>query len=131
MQTVFQLIQETGSAYAFVKRFVEEGMRFPERAYGGAWAVRLIWGRLSHGRVLGLIHNQSYAGAYAFWRYQYRQRPQKRSISECSRYPRRVHLPDHYEGDLSPRRNSSAIRRAWHAPVPTAKVPYSAGRRSA
>src|ERR1700731_3044219 len=71
---VFQRFRETGSAYAVVKRFAEDGLRFPKRAYGGAWAGKLIWGRLSHGRVLGLIRNPSYAGVYVFGRYQYRQR---------------------------------------------------------
>ncbi|MFM0674540.1 recombinase family protein [Paraburkholderia sediminicola] len=64
VQLAFRLFQETGSAYAVVKRFAEDGLRFPKRAYGGAWAGRLIWGRLSHERVLGLIRNPSYAGVY-------------------------------------------------------------------
>src|SRR5260363_296260 len=60
VQWVFRLFQKTGSAYAVVKRFTQSGLRFPKRAYGGAWAGQLIWGRLSHGRVLGLIKNPSY-----------------------------------------------------------------------
>ena len=50
-----------------------DGLRFPKRAYGGAWAGKLIWGRLSHGRVLGLIKNPCMR-AYMFGRYQYRRR---------------------------------------------------------
>ncbi len=53
---------------------MENGLLFPKRAYGGAWAGQLIWGRLSHSRVLGLIKNPSYAGTYAFGRYQYYKR---------------------------------------------------------
>src|SRR5229473_2957759 len=74
VQLVFRLFRETGSAYAVVKRFAEDGLRFPKRAYGGAWAGKLIWGRLSHGRVLGLIRNPSYAGTYVFGRFQYCKR---------------------------------------------------------
>ena len=107
VQLVFRLFQETGSAYAVVKRFAEEGLRFPKRAYGGAWAGRLIWGRLSHERVLGLIRNPSYAGDYVFGRYQYRQRItaqgeiQKR-VQPVPKADWRVHLPDHHEGYITP-----------------------------
>src|SRR5260364_44448 len=45
VQWVFRLFQKTGSAYAVVKRFTQSGLRFPKRAYGGAWAGQLIWGR--------------------------------------------------------------------------------------
>ena len=59
---VFRLFRETGSAYAVVHRFTERGLRFPKRAYGGAWDGKIIWGRLSHSRVLGVLKNPSYAG---------------------------------------------------------------------
>jgi DNA invertase Pin-like site-specific DNA recombinase len=107
VQLVFRLFQETGSAYAVVKRFAEEGLRFPKRAYGGAWASRLIWGRLSHERVLGLIKNPSYAGDYVFGRYQYRQRItaqgeiQKR-VQPVPKADWRVHLPEHHEAYITP-----------------------------
>src|SRR3984885_5228352 len=70
---VFRLFRETGSAYAVVHRFTEKGLRFPKRAYGGAWDGKIIWGRLSHSRVLGVLKNPSYAGIYVFGRYQYRR----------------------------------------------------------
>jgi len=107
VQLVFRLFQETGSAYAVVKRFADEGLRFPKRAYGGAWAGRLIWGRLSHERVLGLIKNPSYSGDYVFGRYQYRQRItaqgeiQKR-VQPVPKADWRVHLPDHHEAYITP-----------------------------
>jgi hypothetical protein len=56
---VFRLFHETGSAYAVVHRFTERGLRFPKRAYGGAWDGNIIWGRLSHSRVLGVLKNPS------------------------------------------------------------------------
>ena len=69
----FRLFRETGSAYAVVHRFTEKGLRFLKRAYGGAWDGKIIWGRLSHSRVLGVLKNPSYAGMYVFGRYQYRR----------------------------------------------------------
>jgi DNA invertase Pin-like site-specific DNA recombinase len=70
---VFRLFRETGSAFAVMQRFAASTLRFPKRSYGGAWDGKLIWGRLTHGRVLGLLKNPSYAGRYVFGRYQYRR----------------------------------------------------------
>ena len=47
--------------------------RFPLRAYGGAWAGQLRWGKLTHARVLGILKNPCYAGAYVFGRYTSRR----------------------------------------------------------
>jgi hypothetical protein len=44
--------------------------RFPKHAYGGAWNGKLIWGRLTENRVLGVLKNPAYAGAYVYGRYQ-------------------------------------------------------------
>src|SRR5450631_3724807 len=70
---VFRFFRETGTAYGIVQRFTERGLRFPKRAYGWAWDGKIIWGRLSHSRVLGVLKNPSYAGIYVFGRYQYRR----------------------------------------------------------
>ena len=98
---VFRLFRETGSAYAVVQRFTESGLRFPKRAYGGAWAGQLIWGRLTHSRVLGII-NPSDAGMYVFGRYRYRCRsaPRAKCGNRCSRWrcPTGASVPAHHEG---------------------------------
>jgi hypothetical protein len=70
---VFRLFRETGSVFAVVQRFAQSRLHFPRRAYGGAWNGKLIWGRLTHGRVRGILKNPSYAGMYVFGRYQYRR----------------------------------------------------------
>jgi hypothetical protein len=44
---------ETGSAYAVVQRFAQRGLRFPKRAYGGAWDGKVVWGNLTHSWVSG------------------------------------------------------------------------------
>jgi DNA invertase Pin-like site-specific DNA recombinase len=71
VRDVFATFGATGSAYGVVKAFV--GRRFPRRAYGGAWAGAVRWGRLTHGRVLGILANPAYAGAYVFGRYRSRR----------------------------------------------------------
>jgi DNA invertase Pin-like site-specific DNA recombinase len=68
---VFGSFEAKGSAYAVVAAFA--GRRFPTRAYGGVWAGEIRWGRLTHGRVLQLLANPAYAGAYVFGRYHSRR----------------------------------------------------------
>jgi excisionase family DNA binding protein len=68
---VFASFEAKGSAYAVVAAF--EGRRFPTRAYGGVWAGEVRWGRLTYGRVLQLLANPSYAGAYVFGRFRSRR----------------------------------------------------------
>ncbi len=64
----FAAFEATGSAYAVVGTF--SGRPFPQRAYGGAWAGDIRWGRLTHGRIQDLLRNPSYAGAYVFGRFR-------------------------------------------------------------
>jgi DNA invertase Pin-like site-specific DNA recombinase len=69
---LFACFEQTGSAYGVVGAF--RGRRFPKRAYGGAWAGELRWGRLTHSRVLGVLSNPAYAGAYVYGRFRSRRR---------------------------------------------------------
>lgn len=70
VQMVFAAFREQGSAYAVVHRFAALQLRFPKRTYGGAWGGRLLWGPLSHSRVLGVLRNPAYTGAYVYGRYR-------------------------------------------------------------
>jgi DNA invertase Pin-like site-specific DNA recombinase len=103
---VFRLFRETGTAFAVMQRFAENALRFPKRAYGGAWDGKVLWGRLTHSRVLGLLKNPSYAGRYVFGRYQYR-----REINPAGEVQKRMHavpmadwrvsLLEHHEGYIT------------------------------
>lgn len=103
---VFKLFRESGSAYGVMHGFKQRGLRFPKRAYGGAWDGQLLWSRLTHSRVLGLLKNPSYAGRYVFGRYQYhrqissegRVRQHMRAV-EMPKWL--VHIPEHHEGYIS------------------------------
>jgi DNA invertase Pin-like site-specific DNA recombinase len=75
VRLVFSLFEQFGSALAVVTYFAEHHLRFPTRWWGGKQADELIWGRLSHGRVLDILHSPLYAGAYAYGRTQFRSRP--------------------------------------------------------
>jgi len=70
VRAVFELFEQENTAYAVVQRFHQLGLLFPRRSYGGTWNGKLIWGRLTHSRLLGVLANPSYAGTYVFGRYQ-------------------------------------------------------------
>ena len=106
VRTLFDLFQRKGTAYAVVQGFDELGLRFPRRAYGGAWDGRLIWGRLTHSRVLGVLANPAYTGTYVYGRYQScKHISQTGEISsQLRRMPQdqwRVSLPDHHPGYIT------------------------------
>ncbi len=87
LQYVFTLFRETGSAYGVVQRFGQEGFQFPKRSYGGVWDGKLIWGRLTYGRVLGILKNP-----YG----QIRSTSQRVSMDNW-----KITIKDHHEGYLS------------------------------
>jgi DNA invertase Pin-like site-specific DNA recombinase len=106
VQLVFRLFQETGSANAVVQRFTQDGLRFPKRSYGGAWAGKLVWGRLSHSRILSLLKNPSYAGTYVFGRHQYARSitaegEVRKNVRVVPMPDWRVHLREHHEGYIT------------------------------
>jgi excisionase family DNA binding protein len=68
---LFAAFAACGSAYGVVAAFTDR--RFPLRAYGGAWSGQLRWGKLTHARVLGVLKNPCYAGAYVHGRYTSRR----------------------------------------------------------
>jgi DNA invertase Pin-like site-specific DNA recombinase len=106
VELALRVFLETGSAYAVVQRFAALGLRFPKRSYGGAWDGKLVWGRLTHSRVCGLIKNPCYAGTYTYGRYQYRreitaQGEVSKHIQRMAMSDWRVNLPAHHEGYIS------------------------------
>jgi DNA invertase Pin-like site-specific DNA recombinase len=106
VRTVFDLFSKQGTAYGVVRRFQEAGLRFPRRSYGGVWNGRLIWGRLTHSRVLGMLTNPSYAGVYVFGRYQSAKQvsPSGEVFTRARPMPQdawRVMIRDHHEGYIS------------------------------
>src|SRR5438876_3246144 len=103
---VFRLCRETGSAFTVMQRFAAGGLPFPLRLYGGAWDGKIIWGRLSHSRVLGVLKNPSYAGMYVFGRYQYRREINldgevRKRMQAVAMPDWRVSLQQHHEGYIT------------------------------
>jgi excisionase family DNA binding protein len=104
IRDVFAAFAACGSAYGVVAAFA--GRRFPLRAYGGAWAGQLRWGKLTHARVLGILKNPGYAGAYVFGRYTSRRTVDPggtvhTTITERPRADWPVLIKDHHEGYIT------------------------------
>jgi DNA invertase Pin-like site-specific DNA recombinase len=103
VHAVFQLFEQEGTAYGVVRRFQERGLRFPRRSYGGAWDGKLVWGRLTHSRVLSILANPAYAGSYVFGRHQSSKRLSSAGeiVSRSCLVAEdawRVMIRDHHEG---------------------------------
>ncbi len=101
IRDLFAAFAAHGSAYGVVTAFTDR--RFPLRAYGGAWAGQLRWGRLTHARVLGVLRNPCYAGAYVHGRYTSRRtvEPDGTVHTGLAQRPRAewpVLIHDHHDG---------------------------------
>jgi DNA invertase Pin-like site-specific DNA recombinase len=106
VRTVFELFEREGSAYAVVQSFNALGLRFPRRSYGGAWDGKLIWGRLTHSRVISMLANPCYAGTYVYGRYRSCKQisPNGEIRTQLRRMPEdewRVTIPDHHPGYIT------------------------------
>ena len=74
VRLVFSLFEQSTSALAVVSFFAQQHLRFPTRWWGGKRADELIWSRLTHERVLNILHSPLYAGAYVYGRTKSRSR---------------------------------------------------------
>jgi len=106
VRAVFTLFEQENSAYAVVQHFHQIGLLFPRRSYGGVWDGKLIWGRLTHSRVIGVLANPSYAGTYVFGRYQSCKKigPTGEICTQSRQMPQdqwRVVIPNHHPGYIT------------------------------
>lgn len=74
VRLVFALFEQSGSALAVVKQFTAQHLRFPTRLWGKRHDGELVWGDLTHTRVLEVLHNPAYTGTYVYGRTQTRTR---------------------------------------------------------
>jgi DNA invertase Pin-like site-specific DNA recombinase len=106
IQLLFEKFEESGSAFGVVQHFAANQIKFPKRAYGGVWKGKLVWGRLSHARVLGVLKNPAYAGTYVYGRYKYRKKLSddgkiQAGIERIAMQDWQVMIKDHHEEYIS------------------------------
>ena len=117
LRILFDTFARTGSATATVRHFTENELQFPCRPRSGPGKGELHWQPLTHWRVLQILHNPRYAGAFAYGRRRERRQPDG-SVKSVS-LPRRDWIalhPGQHAGHISWQRfeanqNSSRNRR--------------------
>lgn len=67
VRLLFETYRHTGSARGVMVHFHQQGLLFPWRQYGKA-DKGLEWKKLYARRVVNILHNPAYAGAYAYGR---------------------------------------------------------------
>ena len=68
VRVLFETFRRTGSAMATVKFFAEQGLQFARRVHTGPNKGDLVWAGLEHSRVLRILHNPRYTGAFVYGR---------------------------------------------------------------
>ena len=75
IRLVFETFERTGSAVQTVRFFREQGLMFPRRLRTGPNKGDLRWASPQHARILQVLHNPRYAGAFAYGRTRNAHRP--------------------------------------------------------
>ena len=75
IRLVFETFERTGSAIKTVRFFRDQGILFPRRLRSGPDKGELLWALPQHSRMLQVLHNPRYAGAFVYGRQRTRRRP--------------------------------------------------------
>ena len=103
VRLVFETFRRVGSAERTVRNFHTEGILFPRKIVTGPRAGAVVFVPLEHSRVLHLLHNPRYTGAYVYGR----TRQRKVVVGAATRFRRlardewKVFLPNSYPGYIS------------------------------
>lgn len=78
VRLLFETFLRTGTANAVMKHFHEHQLQFPRYVSAGPRKGEVVWEPIDLWRVLGVLKNPRYAGAYAFGRGRWRKQPDGR-----------------------------------------------------
>jgi len=102
LRLLFETFFRTGTAHRIAKHFRHHGVLFPRRVLAGPDKGKVIWGPLGVRRVLLVLHNPRYAGAYAFGRGRWKKETGGRKKWELLPRDRwQVLIPDAHPGYIS------------------------------
>ncbi len=68
LRLLFDTFAQTGSACAVVRRMRTQQVPFPRRLRRGIGKGDLLWSEIDHSRVVQVLHNPRYAGAFVYGR---------------------------------------------------------------
>ncbi|MGH8533307.1 MAG: recombinase family protein, partial [Gammaproteobacteria bacterium] len=102
LRWLFETFKQTGSAMAVVRRFRREKLLFPRRVRRGIGKGDLHWAALDHSRVLQILHNPRYAGAFVYGRTRSARTAELRPTTlKVAREDWQVLIPNVHPGYLS------------------------------
>lgn len=102
VRLVFETFRETASACAVVRRMRGQKIPFPRRIRRGIGKGDVLWNAIDHSRVVQILHNPRYAGAFVYGRnrsvYNAKLKPVQRRVPRADW---QVLIPDAHEGYIS------------------------------
>lgn len=102
LRLVFATFERTGSALQTVRFFIEEGVRFPRRIRVGDNKGELLWAPARHSRILQVLHNPRYAGAFVYGRTRTRRQPNgKTGVAKVPQAEWQYVIPEMHVGYIS------------------------------
>lgn len=102
MRLVFETFDRTGSAIQTTKLFHNQGLLFPRRIRKGVNKAELHWARAAHTRILQVLHNPRYAGAFVYGRLRTRLLPDgKHSTTKVPQSEWQFLIPDLHIGYIT------------------------------
>lgn len=102
IELFFETFRRTDSAWAVVKHFEEQGLLFPLRLRAGPRCAEVVFQPLRYPRVIQMLHNPRYAGAFAYGRTRVRRTPGRGvHIQSLPRDEWRVLIHDAHERYIS------------------------------
>jgi DNA invertase Pin-like site-specific DNA recombinase len=112
IRLVFETFERTGSAVQTVRLFREQGLMFPRRLRTGPNKGDLLWASPQHQRILQVLHNPRYAGAFAYGRTRVRHRPDGGiSVVKVARADWQFVMPGMHQGYIDWERFEANQRR--------------------
>lgn len=103
VRLLFETFRRTGSAFRVVRHFGTEKIGWPRRITGGIHAGEIVFATLDHSRVLNILHNPRYTGAFVYGRTRQRKVATSGRVRH-RRLPRaewKVFIPNHHPGYLT------------------------------
>ena len=73
VRLLFETFRRTGTAYRVVRHFASAALLWPRRINKAAPDKQVAWAPLDHSRVLNILHNPRYAGAFVYGRSRQRR----------------------------------------------------------
>lgn len=112
IHSVFATFARVGTAAGTVRHFANEELLFPRRFRSGPNKGALGWGALTLHRLVNILRNPRYAGAYAFGRTRQRLGPdQRRHLEKVPRAEWLVLIPDAHAGYVTWDRHLEILER--------------------